>query len=88
MSTLDFTSNTNYYSIFFTWDSEDARAQLSHHTALAEVKITSEAVEPVPSVGSKRRGSADDGNFGAETLFCYKKGQETRLTKILDLKAI
>jgi hypothetical protein len=70
MTTFAITSTTNYYSIFFTRDSEDARAQLSHHTALAEVKIAPEAVEPVPSVGSKHRGSAVGGNLGAEILLC------------------
>jgi hypothetical protein len=54
---------------FCTRDSEDARAQLSHHTAFAEVKITPEAVEPVPSVGSKGRGSAVGENFGTETSY-------------------
>jgi hypothetical protein len=62
-TTLAIASNTNYYSLFCTRDSEDARAQFSHHTALAEVKIAPEAVEPVPSVGSKRRGSAVCGIF-------------------------
>jgi hypothetical protein len=32
-------SNTINYSIFCTWDSEDAGAQLSYNTDLAETEI-------------------------------------------------